>query len=222
MAVTAAGGTLLAWGLRRRSFTGYAGALAGGWMLYRGLKGGDGRDFELASLEAAEAAAEAVDVERTLTIQASPDEVRAFLSEAGNLDHVLGEAGTVEQVSDTEQRWRLNSPLGQALSWTMRREDPGTSDELHWTSEGTGEAEIEMNIGLAPAPGDRGTEVTMALGFHPPGGAVGKALFERLDVVPHALVGRMLRRTKAIVETGEAPTLSGSPSARDRPASSGV
>jgi len=50
--------------------------------------------------------------------------------------------------------------------------------------------------------------------FEPPGGAVGQALADRLDVVPRGFLGTALRRWKALVETGEIPTTGDNPSAR--------
>lgn len=215
VAVTAAGGTMLTLGLRRRTIPGYAAAVAGGLLLYRGLSGGEGREFELVSLEGAEASAEAVDVERTLTIQAPVDEVRSFLEDTDNLDRVLGETGSVTASEDGNQRWEIQTPIGQSLAWEMQREDLGEEGEMRWSS--TGDADIEMTMSTKAAPGDRGTELTATLSFAPPAGSIGQALFERLDFVPHAFVGRTLRRIKSIIETGEAPTLAGSSSARRRP-----
>lgn len=199
-----AGGTLVALGLRHRSLGGYTAALAGGWMLYRGLRGG-GREIEFVSLENVEASAQAVDVERTLSIEAPIEEARAFFQDVNNLDRALGEAGSIEPLDDDRQRWQVRSPLGPALSWEMHREDAGSEDEMHWSA--TNETEIEMSLTFEPVDGDDETDVTMALGFHPPGGSIGKVLFERLEIVPHALIGRMLRGMKTLVETGEPPAL---------------
>lgn len=217
-AVTAAGGTLLLMGLRRRTLPGYAVAAAGGWLAYRGIRGEEGRDVELVSLEALEASAQAVDVERTLTIQAPVDDVRSFLSDTENLDQALGEAGSVEAIDDARQHWALDSPTGHKLVWEMQREELEDEDVIRWSA--TSERDLDVTIRLDPAPGDRGTEATLSLRFHPPGGSIGKALFDRLETVPHVLVGHMLRRMKGLIETGEAPALTGNLPARDRPSTS--
>lgn len=209
-ATTAAGGTLLAVGLARRTWPGYAAALAGGWLTYRGLTGSD-RDVELVSLEAVEASAEALEVERSLTMQAPVDHVRAFLSDPANLDAALDDAGTVQALGDDLHRWTLASPTGHALSWDMQAEDLASEDELSWSS--TGEIDLEVEIELVPI-GDEATEVTMTLSLEPPGGSIGQALMQRLDVVPHALVAGFLQRTRTLVEARAPASGAASP---DRP-----
>lgn len=224
-ALTAAGGTLVALGLKRGTMPGYAAALAGGWLAYRGIRGGRGdRSFELVSLGAAEASAEAVDVERTLTVQASPEEVHAFLADAANLDVLFGEAGTVEARGEHGQRWTLATPLGGSLAWEMQ---PVTDHEGETGEEGAlageptaqGEARVigwrsveddsglRVDIAAEPTTEGEATELTLRVAFAPPGGAIGKAVLDRLDVVPHAIVGKSLRRAKSLIETGEMPAL---------------
>lgn len=207
VAATAAGGTLLALGLRRRTIPGYAAAAAGGWMMYRGIRGQEGREIDLESLQSLEARAEAIEVDRTLTIQASPEEVRTFLEDPANLDHVLGEAGSVEAPSPDLQRWTLETPIGYALTWEMQRQESEDENELAWTSTDGGD--LEMSMQMRPAPGDRGTELTLQMGFRAPGGGLGAAVLERLEIVPYTLAGRWLRRIKSLLETGELPTLEG-------------
>lgn len=205
-ALTATGGTLALLGLRRRSLPGFALAAAGGWLAYRGLRGREGRRIELASLEDAEASAEAIDVQRTLTVRASPEDVRAFLADPANLDDVLDEAGSVEPIDEDTQRWTLATPLGGGLSWEMHRaHDAEGEDVLGWVSaEDTG---LEVQIATQPTADGAATETTLHVGFEPPGGAVGRAVLDRLDVVPHAIVGRSLRRAKQLIETGQVPPL---------------
>lgn len=209
VAQTVAGGTLLALGLRRRTWPGYAAALAGGWLAYRGIRGDDRPEISLVSLEDVESSAQAVDVQRTMRIQAPAEQVRAFFEEASNLDRVLDGAGSVQAVDETRQRGMLETPLGYALAWEMQRQTSDEDGEIVWSS--TGPSDLSMGIELRAAPGEQGTEATMTMRLHPPGGSIGRALFDRLEVVPNALVGRMLRRSKRLVETGEAPPLSGSP-----------
>jgi uncharacterized membrane protein len=193
----AAGGTLAVLGLRRRTIPGYTAAAVGAWLAYRGLQGADTAGGRI-GLDAMETDAEAIDVERSLTVQAPPEEVRAFLDDPANLDLVLDEAGWVEAISEARQRWELATPLGSTLAWEMRREDLGEDDELAWTS--TGEAEIEMHLTVEAAPEEDASLVTLDITFEPPGGVVGEALLDRFDLVPHAIVSRGLQRAKRLIE----------------------
>ena len=66
-----------------------------------------------------------------------------------------------------------------------------------------------------PAPGDRGTVVTLHLRFDPPGGTLGSAAVKLLGPTPlHVVVDGALRRFKSLIETGEIPTTERQPAAR--------
>jgi uncharacterized membrane protein len=209
VALAAAGGTLAVFGLRRRTLGGYGAALAGGWLAYRGLKSLRKADREPVHMEELEASAQGLELQRTITVQASPDEVWAFLEEPANLDAVFGADGSVEALGPDRQRWELATPSAPDLVWEMRREDDGAG-QLGWTS--TGEADVEVLLGMQPAAETGGTELSLKVGFEPSGGPVGQAWLQHFDIVPHAIVGRSLRRAKSLVETGEVPGLEANPS----------
>jgi hypothetical protein len=71
-----------------------------------------------------------------------------------------------------------------------------------------------MNSGsvqFRPAPGNRGTEVTVALEFRPLAGPVGKALAAIFGKNPSHIVREDLRHFKQLLEAGEIATTIGQP-----------
>jgi uncharacterized membrane protein len=58
-------------------------------------------------------------------------------------------------------------------------------------------------VRFAPAPGDRGTEVRVALNYDPPGGALGKAVAALFGEEPGQQVRDDLRALKQVLEIGE-------------------
>lgn len=198
------GGALVAFGLRRRSLGGTAIALAGGWMAYRAIGGRSGM------------AAGSETVEESITIGKPADELSEFARDAENLDRLVGPFADVAAVDEDRHRWTVHESLDQRLSWETRLVEDRPGERLRWEpTDGTALID-DWSMSFRPAPGDRGTEVTLEVGFAPPGGAFGSAAIAKLDVVPESLVGAALDRFKSLAETGEIPTTEGNPSARGR------
>jgi uncharacterized membrane protein len=70
------------------------------------------------------------------------------------------------------------------------------------------------SLTLRDAPGRRGTIVAARLEYVPAGGSLGVALARVTGRSPQRLVADCLRRARALLETGEAPTTNGQPSGR--------
>jgi len=69
-------------------------------------------------------------------------------------------------------------------------------------------------IRFVPAPGDRGTEVTVELEYRPIAGSFGAAVAKLFGEEPGQQLEEDLRRFKYIMETGEVPTTTGQPRGR--------
>jgi hypothetical protein len=65
-----------------------------------------------------------------------------------------------------------------------------------------------------PAPGGRGTEVTVPLEYSPPLGPAGAMVASLFGGAPDQHVREDLRRFKALMEAGETPTTEGQSSGR--------
>jgi uncharacterized membrane protein len=217
------GAALLVRGLRRRSLTGIATAIAGGWLAYRSIRGsgrrarssgwssrtGTGTDQQRGEAELA-------DVERTSTIDASAEELYETWRDPDQLERIVGHVGEVTSVGGDRLRWSVDAPRGRTISWETHVVDEEPGEYVRWRTPEDAKVPNEGTIRFSPAPGNRGTEVTLSVHFDPPGGAIGTAALKRLDVVPGVLVGTALRRFKSLVETGEVPSLEANPSARGK------
>ncbi|WP_121741713.1 SRPBCC family protein [Natronorubrum halophilum] len=200
----AVGGALVAFGLGRRSLGGAAIALVGGWMAYRAVGA------------RSEGSTGAETVAESITIGKPADELSEFARDAANLNRLVGPFADVTALEADRHRWTVHESPDQRLSWETRLVEDRPGDRLRW-EPADGTALIDgWSMSFRPAPGDRGTEVTLEVGFAPPGGSLGTAVIEKLDVVPESLVGGVLDRFKSLAETGEIPTTEGNPSARGR------
>lgn len=211
------GGGLVLLGLRRRSLGGAALALAGSWLLYRGARSRPivpdavldlGR--EAGRVGAPRAAPE---VERSITIGADARELRRAWLEPSTLPRVMAPFAEVRVEGDGRAHWTVRPGLGRELSWTTRVVEDLPGERLRWVALEGAELPNEGSLRFRPAPAGRGTVVTLHWRFDPPGGALGGAAAKGLGFVSDTLAGKVLRRFKSLVETGEIPTLAHNPAA---------
>lgn len=215
------GGALLVRGLRRRSLRGAATAVVGGWLLSRAL-GGNAR-IERAlrprtmigrMKDDRTRADDVTTISRSIIVGRPADELYEAWRDPEQFSQVMGHFAEVTASDEDRYRWTVHGPRGRDLSWETRIVEAEPGEVLRWETPADATVPNEGSVRFRPAPGDRGTVVTLSLDFDPPGGAVGNAALERLDIVPETLAGRALSRFKSLVETGEIPTLEGNPSAR--------
>ena len=227
------GSALMAFGLRRRSLVGTAAALAGGWLVYRAVGGRGGtdrsragggggvsareRDASEAGASDAGGGADETAVTRSVTVGVSPDEAYESWNDSETQARVFGGFADVTPAGEGDWRWEVDAPFGRSVAWETRTVEDRPGELVRWESSGGAAAVVpEGSVRFRPAPGDRGTEVTLRLRVAPPGGSLGRAALERLGVVPRTLASEVLYRFKSLVETGEIPTLEGNPSGRGR------
>ena len=219
-AAAALGGTLLVSGLRRRSLGGTALALAGGWLLYRGVRGrsrstrGDGDAAAEYRETRVGTSSGPTEVERSVTVGKDADDLYGFWRDPEQLSRILGGFAEVTSAGERRQRWTVPTPLGRSLEWETELLEDRSGEVLRWRSTGGATVPNEWSVRFRPAPADRGTEVTLGLRFDPPGGRIGRSAMELLGVVPETLARKTLYRFKSLAETGEIPTLERNPSAR--------
>jgi len=147
-------------------------------------------------------AAARTEVARTITIQRSADDLYAFWRDLGNLPRVFTHLESVTALDEVRSRWKSKGPAGTTAEWIAEiiEDVPGAS--MAWRSMPGSDIEHEGRVQFLPAPGDRGTEVHVRLGWAPPAGSVGVAIAKLLHAEPSQQIGSDLRRLKQILETG--------------------
>jgi uncharacterized membrane protein len=214
------GAALIMGGLKSRSLGGMAAALAGSGMLYRGMSGhchvfgALGVSTAGTETSPSQGDSEAPRVQRTVTIDKPASELYNLWRDAGALRRVMQPFADVSSTSDRTARWSIRTPLGKLYSCETEIVEDRNGELLRWRSVDGSGLLAEGTLRLAPALGNRGTRVSLALRLDPPGGRLGAVLMKALRVVPDTIARAALQRFKSLAETGEIPTTEGSPSAR--------
>jgi len=143
-----------------------------------------------------------------VTIGRPRAEVERLWRDPRLLSLVFGEMASVHRADGTRDDsadgtryvWRLGPDDGETVTWTTTlAEEPGT---LRFTGTGDDQAGTYLQVDFRDAPRGLGTEVTLSVRAPLP------------DILTDTAAFAALYRARALLQTGEIPTLAGNPSAR--------
>ena len=195
--LTLAGGiALAALGIWRRGWLGSALGAAGSYLLYCGV-----RDFQRSYQGR---------VRVSCTITKGRETVYDFASNPQNWGKFM-HAIQLERRSDRGFAFSLGKPAGIDFESNVEITDQQAGEHIAWASA---EPMLEHRgvIRFKPAPGNRGTEVSVALEYKVPAGPIARGLAALVGWSPEQVVRESLRHLKQLMEAGEIPTTAGQPS----------
>ena len=221
LASSLGGAGLIVAGLKRGGVQGTALALLGGALAYRGVSGHCELYESLNTTPAGKSRRGAdpsvhrgLKVQRTFTVNRSPRECYDAWRDFATLPTFMTHLESVHVLDETRSRWTAKGPLGP-VSWVAEiiKDEPG--EIIAWRSRAD-DADIDHagSVRFRPAPGNRGTIVTVALNYEPPAGLLGVTVARLLGEDPDTQVYEDLRHFKQIMEAGEIPTVAGQSSCR--------
>ncbi len=189
------GGALLLFGLSRRSASGLALAAAGGTLAYLGSRT-DGAPTG----DAARAA---------VLVNCPPEEAFQFWRKFENLPRFMRHLESVTETGNGRSKWVAVGPLGYRVEWEAEIVSETPSRSIAWRSLPGSEIDVEGRVEFRNAPANRGTLIDVRVQYQPPAGAIGKGVAKLLGKDPSFLMQQDVRRFKALIETGEIPTVEG-------------
>jgi len=207
----AIGGALIAYGIRKRSWTGGLLALAGGNLLLRGALG---RSFLYRALDIdtskafaklAEKAGkgERFTVEKSITLSASAPEAYRFWRNFENLPRVMRHLKSVRTIDDRRSHWVATAPAGLDIEWDAEITDEKQDRKIAWRSLENADIETKGVVLFEPVQDGNATELRVYLEYAPPGGKAGKAFAKLFGKDPAKMVEEDLSRFKSLIESGE-------------------
>ncbi len=209
----AAGAALTMLALRQRSLASVPVGLAGAMLLYRGVTGRS-KLYDALDMDTTEDASRGIEVQRSVTVERSPEEVYQFWRQLENLPRFMEQVESVTALGNGRTHWKVKVPTGMPLEWEAEIVEDRPGEVIAWRTLPDSWVEHTGRVTFRPAPGNRGTEVHVNMSYLPPGGVVGE-LFGRLtNVITTQQVKEDIRRLKHVLEAGEVPTVEGQPSGR--------
>jgi uncharacterized membrane protein len=211
---TIGGGALALYGLKRLSKIHIGLALGGAALVYRGLTGYCPA-YKAAGIDTTRQAEgvglQGIQINRTVTINKSPEEVYRFWRNLENLPRFMQHLASVQITGERRSHWVVTAPMGISLEWDaeITAERPHTL--LAWRSLPGADVVNEGVVQFHPAAGGRGTEVQVSLAYRPPGGVAGAAFARLFNATTAQQIQEDLRRFKQVMEAGEIATSTGQP-----------
>jgi uncharacterized membrane protein len=140
----------------------------------------------------------AVDIQKTLHIDAPVDQVYAFWSNYENFPLFMSHVREVEDLGGGRSHWRVSGPGGLPIEWYAQLTQESPNEVIAWRSEAGSMLE---NAGVIRFTGTgKGTRVDLRFCYHPPAGGAGQAVAELLGTDPRTKLNEDLGRMKALLE----------------------
>jgi uncharacterized membrane protein len=206
------GGALAIYGLNNGGWLGLALAVGGGMLVQRGLTG-HCACYEAFGVSSAEehgpatsvAAGKGVKVEKTVTINETPEKLYQFWRNLENLPRFMHHLESVS-VNGSVSHWVARGPLGTHVEWDATIINDRENELIAWQSLQGSTVDNAGSVHFTPAPGGRGTEVKVILKYDPPAGKAGAFVARLFGKAPEQEIKEELRHFKQLMETGEVIT----------------
>jgi uncharacterized membrane protein len=223
---TLAGGSLIAYGIKRKDWLGALLSLVGGGLAMRGATGHcqvyDALDFDTnreSLLEKGKAKAkdwfeQKTEVVKSVTINRSAEELYGFWRNFENLPKFMNHLESVKVLDDKRSEWTAKAPLGYTAHWGAVITEEAENELIAWRSVKNSEIPNSGRVEFLPTV-DRGTVVKVTIRYAPPAGRLGALASYFLTEEPDTQVTEDLRRFKSLMETGLIMQVEGQPSGRE-------
>lgn len=162
-----------------------------------------------------------IPVNKSIIVNASPDEVYRFWRDFENLPLFMRYLESVRVTGEGRSHWVANAP-GGTVEWDAEITEDRPNQLIAWRSLEGADVENSGSVRFEQATGGRGTVVHVELNYNPPGGAAGALVAKLLGNDPEGQIQVDLRRFKQVIELGEIVisdgTLTGEGYSEQRPA----
>jgi uncharacterized membrane protein len=202
------GGALVLFGLKQGSLRGALTALAGGGLVYRGVTA---QNSIQDTIQETLGMNQSIKVEKSATINKSPEELYRFWRNFENLPHFMKHLKHVSVINDKRSHWIATAPMGGSVEWDAEIINEQENRLIAWASVEGADVDNSGFVRFQPAPAGRGTEVKVVIEYNPPGGALTANIAKLFGEEPKQQIGDDLRRFKMLMEAGEIATTEGQP-----------
>jgi uncharacterized membrane protein len=211
-----AGGALLTFGLRQRSFLGGLAALVGTDLVANGATGHHLHEF-LGAVEHLGPGGTriphqiGVQVQRSVLVNTTPEKAYEFVRNLENLPRFLKHLKNIQISDEKRSHWTVRGPRGKDVEWDAEIITDTPGELLSWRSLDHPDVKSAGSVHFERAIGNRGSIVRVRLQYLPIGGALRAFVGKLFGDDPDLQLADDLRRLKQVLETGEIATTQGQP-----------
>jgi uncharacterized membrane protein len=193
------GGAMGIYGAIRRDWIGAGVGLLGLGLATRGVT-----NLSASRLVGIGAGRRAVDVQKTVNIDAPLDGVFGFFSRYDNFPRFMRNVRDVRDYGTGYSHWTVAGPAGITVEWDAELTDFVPHECIAWQSVEGSTVDNAGSVQFQENP-DGTTRVDIRLSYNPPGGALGHVVAKLFGADPGSEMDEDLRRLKTALETGNLP-----------------
>jgi uncharacterized membrane protein len=186
-------GALALYGVTRRGPLGFAARTLGAGMLWSEL-----RQPSAPAVPEGRERRRTVDIQKTLFIDASPEQVYEFWTDYENFPLFMSNVREVQDLGGGRSHWVVRGPGGVPIEWDAVLTEQVPGEILAWRSRPGSMLENAGAVRFRPEGG--GTRVDLRLCYSPPAGGAGQAVAELIGADPRAKLNEDLGRLKSLLE----------------------
>lgn len=151
---------------------------------------------------------------QTIALNKTPEECYQFWRNFENLPRFMNHVESVKAMGDGRYHWIVKAPAGTTVEWDaeLTQDSPG---RIAWQSLPGADIVNSGAVEFQKATAGHGTVVRAIIHYSPPGGKLGSTIAKLFGEAPSIQAKMDLRRFKAVLETGEVPTIEGQSSGRE-------
>jgi uncharacterized membrane protein len=147
----------------------------------------------------------------SMGINCSPERAYALLRDFSNLPRIVPDLGSIYEDRPGRLRWTTGGMMAKPVEHEIELIEDQPNELLSWRSE-MGPIEHSGSVRFMKGPEGRGTFVRVEMLLRPSSRFASRAML--IGTRPDLQIREVLRRLKALIETGEIPTTVGQPSGR--------
>jgi uncharacterized membrane protein len=187
---------LLLYGMVRGGLVGLAARLSGLVLGSRAIS-----NLDLRSLTGAPTTGEAVNVRKSLNVNAPVEEVYQLWSNFENFPQFMSNIEEIRDMGNGRSHWVVKGPLGAKVEFDAVVTENIPNQVLAW--ETTPESQIQHNGKVNFKGNQKGTQLNVNMAYTPPAGAAGHAVAKMFGKDPKAEMNADLARLKSLLEEGK-------------------
>lgn len=146
---------------------------------------------------------QAIHLNKTIHIEASPDTVFDFWSKVENFPYFMSHVKEVRDLGDGRSHWMVGGPAGLPVQWDAILTEAKRPQKLAWRTEEDAPVQHAGEVHFEPEL--TGTRVSVHMSYAPPAGVFGHAVASLFGANPKRDMDDDLMRMKAFIETGIPP-----------------
>ena len=150
----------------------------------------------------------------SLIIDRSPGDLYSYWHDFTNFPSFMKHVVSVQVTGERRSHWVVTGPAGSTVEWDAEVTEDSADTLIAWRTLEGSDVDHRGQVRFEPAPGKRGTLVTVDLQYRPPAGTLGSAIATWFGQNPEHSMKMDLRRFKQVMETGEVITTEGQPAGR--------